>query len=722
MPVTSSIAWKPVRDSHYIVASLQPAGGGLRQLFVRQSVLRDIQALARWDHPVAGLLLGQRLDCALTLTPYMLIESHVELAVSSLDERDMTDAILSLQAHYGRDRSVELLGWYSGRHSADAVVSRTHAAVHRSCFAEPWQTLLTFGEGGTGAFFLRDTSAALWFHAPFHEVVDSPSKARTPQPTCVAWPAYLTTATVVELIETPRVVGTASAGVARAPGKPRRPALAIVKAVGGRAAAASRLAGDRIADIRAKWAASAAQRKAEARAEQEREKERRAREAARRRAEREAAERREAEAAERRAAQAEERRKAAEAEARARREAAEAEARRLAAEAEARRQAEAEAAEARRKAEAEAAEARRKAEAEAAEVRRQAELAEAQRRAAEDAQRRAAEAEAQRIAAEEAQRRAAAEERRRAEQAELRRQGEEAEARRQAIEAEARRVAEEAARRAAAAAAEEARRVAAEAEERRLAEQAALEAQRRAEEAEEDARRRAAEAEEDARRKAREAEEYARRRAADAEALRISVQVAAFRDRLVGAPLEGSRRTQSRSPNGPLADVEDTTASNSPERYLTLAKRDGFEITQKIYRSSTETVWLLVEAESGMRLIVVATDTQVRDASLHYNVRVADSGATSEPGGAAPEHGDAGIRTVYKSETCLEHLRARCRRLRATGTLERDWKALPEVQPVQPASPEVERADALGRDALGRDALGRDALGDGTLGTEAAGR
>src|SRR5690348_15064602 len=133
MPVTSSIAWKPVRDSHYIVASLQPAGGGLRQLFVRQSVLRDIQALARWDHPVAGLLLGQRLDCALTLTPYMLIESHVELAVSSLDERDMTDAILSLQAHYGRDRSVELLGWYSGRHSADAVVSRTHAAVHRSC-------------------------------------------------------------------------------------------------------------------------------------------------------------------------------------------------------------------------------------------------------------------------------------------------------------------------------------------------------------------------------------------------------------------------------------------------------------------------------------------------------------------------------------------------------------------------------------------------------------
>src|SRR4051812_28556897 len=89
MPVASSILWKPLRDSHYIVAGLQPGGAGLRQIFARQSTLREVQALLRSDPEqlVVGLLLGERLDCALTLTPYVLIESHVEIALASLDER-----------------------------------------------------------------------------------------------------------------------------------------------------------------------------------------------------------------------------------------------------------------------------------------------------------------------------------------------------------------------------------------------------------------------------------------------------------------------------------------------------------------------------------------------------------------------------------------------------------------------------------------------------------
>jgi len=76
MPVAMSIHWKPLRDSHYVVASLQPGGGGLRQIFARQSMLRDVQVLARGqpEQPIVGLLLGRRLDCALTLAPYMLIE------------------------------------------------------------------------------------------------------------------------------------------------------------------------------------------------------------------------------------------------------------------------------------------------------------------------------------------------------------------------------------------------------------------------------------------------------------------------------------------------------------------------------------------------------------------------------------------------------------------------------------------------------------------------
>src|SRR5215210_329931 len=93
MPVAISIEWKPLRDSHYVVASLQPGGGGLRQIFARQSALREVQAIARRDpeHPVVGLLLGERLDCSLTLKPYVLIESHVEVALASLEERAISD-------------------------------------------------------------------------------------------------------------------------------------------------------------------------------------------------------------------------------------------------------------------------------------------------------------------------------------------------------------------------------------------------------------------------------------------------------------------------------------------------------------------------------------------------------------------------------------------------------------------------------------------------------
>ena len=903
MPVASSIAWKPLRDSHYIIASLQPGGGGIRQVFVRQSTLREVQGLVRRDReqPVVGLLLGERLDCALSMTPYLLIDSHVEVAIGSLDERTVADAIRTLHERLGRLKSVEVLGWFCTNRTADPAVSRAQAAVHATWFAEPWKTVLVFGEGGdNGAFHLHDPSAARWFQSPFYEVTDSKATNRGPKPTCVTWPTYITTASVVPIAVAPQEITPAPTRVfvtrpaapqAReepaAPGRPvvtttrtptreaidgvgraavaaRRSAVDLANLVRGHAVTATRNATERLVEIRAEWESRAAQRKAEADAARAREEERRAKEAAKRRAEREEAERRAAEEEKRRAAEAEarraaeaearrkaaeeaERRRAAEAEARrqaaeARRKAEEAEARRRAEEAEARRLAEAEAAEARRIAEAEAEEARRIAEAkaeearriaaaEAAEARRIAE-AEAQRKAAEEAQRRAAEAEARRKAAEEAQRIAAEEERRRAAEAEARRRAAEAEAeaRRQAAEAEARRQAaeaEEKARRAAAEAEarrvaeaeekarreaaeakarrfaeaeaqraareaearrlaeeteaarrlaeetqarrlaeeaetrrlakeaetrrlakeadarrlaeeaeadarrrakeaearrleeekaaearriaerEEARRIAvaeAEAEARRKAAEAAEETRRKAAEAEEEARRKAAEAEEEARRKvveaeaearhkaaeaeeearakAAESEEDARRRAAEAEALRISVEVAATRARLARppAPLEGSRRETPKSAAALAADAEDTTAADGPYRYLALARREGFEVSQKMERGNPEqpeTVWLLHESESGLRLIVVTTDAEVREASLHYNLRTADDALLRV---TAPEHRDLATRTIYGREACLHDLRARCRRLRATGALEPDWKVSPTFQ------------------------------------------
>jgi len=870
MPVATSILWKPLRDPHYVVASLQPGGGGLRQIFVRQSALREIQALLRRDpaQAVVGLLLGSRFDCSVTLTPYLLIESHIEAALPWLEERATTDAIQTLFGHLGRRNSSEVLGWYSSDRSPHATVSPTHLAVHAACFDEPWQTVLTLAESGdAGAFFLHDTRAGRWFHAPFYEITDSKAGSRAPRPTCLAWPAYLTTASVVPLADRPQavppprmappVVAPVSAPVT-APGAgpataspPRRnaalarpivrmrrtptrdaiveagraagrSAFHLAKALGGWAIMAYGVVARSVARVRAEWLARAAERKAEADAARVREAERQAKEAVERRAAREEAQRRAIEAAKRRAAEAEARRaveaearrkaaeelelrRAAEAEARrkaaeelerrraaeeaAQRKAAEEEERRRAAEAEAaerRRKAEAEEAERRRIVEAEEAERRRAAEAEAkrqaaeAEARRRAEEAEARRaaeaearrKAAEEAERRAAELEAQRKAAEEARRKAAEEEQRRAAEVEARRKAAEevaqrlaaeAETRRKAAEAEARRKAAEEAERRRVAEAEEAKRrriaeaeeaerrrraaeaaevadaerrrvaeaqeaerrrvaeaqeaerrraaeaearrqaaeaearrqAAAEAEARRLAE-AEAEARRQAAEAEArreaedeakrlaveaEARRLAEEAEEKTRRKAAQVAEEARRKAAEAEALRISVEVAAIRERLSRPPVEvEGKREAPRAAAARMPDGEDTTASDGPYRYLALARREGFEVSEKIERGTpeeSETVWLLHEKESGLRLIVVTTDESVREASLHYNIRTEDDSLLQT---TAAEYRDLESRTIYGREACVVGLRARCRRLRATGALERGWKVAPAFQ------------------------------------------
>ena len=773
-PAGISILWKPLRDPHYVVASLQPGGGGLRQIFVQQSTLRELQALARNpEQSIAGLLLGRRLDCSVTSTPYVLIESHVDVTLSSLDERVIAGQIQALRGKVARRKSIEVLGWFCASRSPGAAVSPAHAAIHIACFEERWQTILNFASGGkAGAFFLYDYSAARWFHAPFYEVTDSKPASRAPRPTCVAWPAYLTTANIVPLATEPvsppprDSLGVARpaarvrrapasdplAGVGRAAEAARRSALDLAKSLGGVAAKTSREASETIERIRAERAAIAARRKAEADADRVRAEEQRAREAAERRAALEEAKRREAElekqrakeAAERRAAREEakrreaelEKQRAAEAEAlraekaEARRKAAEEAERVRAVEAEAKRKAAEAEAEAKRKA-AEEAERRRAVEAEA---KRQAAEAQARRRAEEAEKRRAAEAEARRVAAEEAERKAAEEAQRKAAlEAQIKAAKEEArkkaaeEARRKAAEAEQRRVAaadkarreaeEEEKRRAAAAetrrlAAEAAaRRRAAEAEARRVAEaeaearrRAEAEAQARREEeaearrlAEAEARQRAREAEArrmseeaearriaeavEARRKAEEDAEEERRKAAVAEVLRISVEVAAMREKLARAPapVEGAKPKPARAGSA-LPDVEDTTASDGPYRYLALARREGFEVTEKIERGTAEqpeTIWLLHESEFGLRLIVVTTDETVREASLHYNLRTAD-GASN--GTTALENNGSEPRTVYGREDCLQGLRSRCRRLRATGALERDWKVAPTAE------------------------------------------
>ena len=78
-PLDSSIAWKPVRDSHYVVASLQPGGEGRLEIFVEQAVLTRLQDISRSSpgYFMFGLLLGERFECPDTRSQYMLIGSLV---------------------------------------------------------------------------------------------------------------------------------------------------------------------------------------------------------------------------------------------------------------------------------------------------------------------------------------------------------------------------------------------------------------------------------------------------------------------------------------------------------------------------------------------------------------------------------------------------------------------------------------------------------------------
>lgn len=81
-------------------------------------------------------------------------------------------------------------------------------------------------------------------------------------------------------------------------------------------------------------------------------------------------------------------------------------------------------------------------------------------------------------------------------------------------------------------------------------------------------------------------------------------------------------------------------------------------------------------------MIVVTTNEEVREASLHYNLRTEDDSLLRT---TPLEHCDLESQTIYGREACLHDLRARCRRLRATGALQRDWKVTPTFQhPVSP--------------------------------------
>ena len=113
MPVATSVHWKPVRDSHYVIASLQAGGGGRREIFIAQNTLTRILSLASAPPgvEVRGLLVGQRFDDALSPTRYLVIDAMVEVAASLSGENALAAAVAKHSYKMRCFENTEVLGW-----------------------------------------------------------------------------------------------------------------------------------------------------------------------------------------------------------------------------------------------------------------------------------------------------------------------------------------------------------------------------------------------------------------------------------------------------------------------------------------------------------------------------------------------------------------------------------------------------------------------------------
>lgn len=197
MPTEQSVHWKPLRDSHYVLASLQPNHGGRHQIFISQKPLARVERLARAvsGRHAFGLLLGQRYECSVTGAIYFIIESLGEQSIAPSDETSLATAVHHALATV-TDKRTEILGWYCSVPMLEARPMRGTTAIHASYFPEPWQAMLLIADESSapgGAFFLHDRAAARWFYSPFFELPDHARKPPAPKATLVAWPQYLTT-------------------------------------------------------------------------------------------------------------------------------------------------------------------------------------------------------------------------------------------------------------------------------------------------------------------------------------------------------------------------------------------------------------------------------------------------------------------------------------------------------------------------------------------------
>ena len=200
MPVDNSIQWKPVRDAHYVLASLHP-GGGRQDTFIEQGVLVHLQNAARsvLGRYTFGVLVGQRFDCPVTRSRYAVISSLIEGGTIEL-ETALAAGFHQLLSRVHEKPRREVLGSYCTGESQGARLSGAHVDVNTTWLTEPWHVAVVVAEAATsGAIYRHDARDARWYQAPFYELTSPVRGSSGSKPTCISWPDYMTTDAVVAL-------------------------------------------------------------------------------------------------------------------------------------------------------------------------------------------------------------------------------------------------------------------------------------------------------------------------------------------------------------------------------------------------------------------------------------------------------------------------------------------------------------------------------------------
>ena len=211
MPVENSIHWKPLRDPHYVLASMQSGSEGFHSIFVEQAVLVRVQETTRATHGGAvGLLLGRRYVCSDTGSTYMLIDSLLEQTMVNRSEALLGVAVGELLAKRRADDAVAVLGWFCSYHSHEQGFPTPAASVHAALFPNPYQVALVLAsDASSGGFFRHDRLGSRWYHTPFYEVTPATTSANQPKASAIAWPDYMTNTEVVRLPTRPSPIAEA---------------------------------------------------------------------------------------------------------------------------------------------------------------------------------------------------------------------------------------------------------------------------------------------------------------------------------------------------------------------------------------------------------------------------------------------------------------------------------------------------------------------------------